>query len=103
MVKLDFIVLAVFALMIFFIGFAFTRIGSKNSQSFFEAGGAIPWWINGLSLFISYFSAGTFVVWGSIAYQHGLVANTIQLTMAISGALVALFINRNGKKQENSC
>lgn len=98
MVKLDFIVLAVFALMIFFIGFAFTRIGSKNSQSFFEAGGAIPWWINGLSLFISYFSAGTFVVWGSIAYQHGLVANTIQLTMAISGALVALFIAQKWKK-----
>lgn len=97
MVQLDFIVLVVFALMIFFIGFAFTRIGSKNSQSFFEAGGAIPWWINGLSLFISYFSAGTFVVWGSIAYQSGLVANTIQLTMAISGALVALFIARKWK------
>lgn len=96
--QLDFIVLAVFALLIFMIGLAFTRIGSKSGQAFFEAGGATPWWINGLSLFISYFSAGTFVVWGSIAYNHGIVANTIQLTMAISGLLVAIFIARRWKR-----
>ena len=98
MIHLDFIVLAVFALLIFGIGLAFTRVGSKNGQAFFEAGGETPWWINGLSLFISYFSAGTFVVWGSIAYKHGLVANTIQLTMAISGGIVALFIAKRWKR-----
>jgi SSS family transporter len=98
MVQLDFIVLVIFAFLIFGIGLAFTRIGSKSSQAFFEAGGATPWWINGLSLFISYFSAGTFVVWGSIAYKHGIVANTIQLTMAISGLLVAVFIAKKWKK-----
>ena len=96
--QLDFIVLVIFAFMIFLIGAAFTRMGSKNGQAFFEAGGATPWWINGLSLFISYFSAGTFVVWGSIAYRHGLVANTIQLTMSISGLLVAVFIARRWKR-----
>lgn len=98
MVQLDFIVLVIFAFLIFGIGLAFTRIGSKSSQAFFEAGGATPWWINGLSLFISYFSAGTFVVWGSIAYKSGIVANTIQLTMAISGLLVAVFIAKKWKK-----
>jgi len=98
MVQLDFIVMAVFALLIFAIGLAFTRTGSKSSQAFFEAGGETPWWINGLSLFISYFSAGTFVVWGSIAYKHGLVANTIQLTMAVSGLIVAVFIAARWKR-----
>ena len=98
MVQLDFIVMGVFALLIFAIGLTFTRVGSKNGQAFFEAGGATPWWINGLSLFISYFSAGTFVVWGSIAYKFGLVSNTIQLTMAISGLIVALFIAAKWKK-----
>jgi len=76
MKQLDFIVMSVFALLIFAIGLAFTKTGSKSGQAFFEAG-ETPWWINGLSLFISYFSAGTFVVWGSIAYKHGLVANAI--------------------------
>src|SRR3990170_3124825 len=96
--QLDFIVMAVFALLILGIGMTFTRIGSKNSAAFFEAGGSTPWWINGLSLFISYFSAGTFVVWGSLAYKHGLVANTIQLTMAVSGLIVALFIAARWKR-----
>ncbi|WP_235884357.1 sodium:solute symporter family protein [Pedobacter hiemivivus] len=96
--QLDFVVMAVFALLIFCIGLTFTRVGSKSGQAFFEAGGETPWWINGLSLFISYFSAGTFVVWGSIAYKHGLVANAIQLTMAISGLIVTLFIAAKWKK-----
>jgi solute:Na+ symporter, SSS family len=96
--QLDFYVMAVFALLIFAIGLTFTRVGSKSGQAFFEAGGQTPWWINGLSLFISYFSAGTFVVWGSIAYKHGLIANMIQLTMAISGLIVALAIAAKWKK-----
>src|SRR6186713_606314 len=96
--QLDIIVMVVFAVMIFAIGLIFTRVGSKSGQAFFEAGGETPWWINGLSLFISYFSAGTFVVWGSIAYKHGLVANAIQLTMAVSGLLTALFIAGKWKK-----
>ncbi|MBL7813382.1 MAG: Na+:solute symporter [Saprospiraceae bacterium] len=98
MVQLDLIVMAVFAALILAIGMAFTRMGSKNAQSFFEAGGETPWWINGLSLFISYFSAGTFVVWGSIAYKAGFVANGIQLTMVFGGLLVAWFIAKTWKR-----
>jgi solute:Na+ symporter, SSS family len=98
MVQLDLIVMAVFAALILAIGMAFTRMSSKNSQSFFEAGGETPWWINGLSLFISYFSAGTFVVWGSIAYKAGFVANGIQLTMVLGGLIVAWFIAKKWKR-----
>ena len=98
MVQLDFIVMAVFALLILGIGMAFTRVGSKNSSAFFEAGGSTPWWINSISLFISYFSAGTFVVWGSIAYKSGFVANGIQMTMVIGGLLVAWFVAAKWKR-----
>lgn len=98
MAQLDFIVMGVFALLVLGIGMMFTRIGSKNSSAFFEAGGATPWWINSISLFISYFSAGTFVVWGSIAYKSGFVANGIQLTMVFGGMLVALFIAAKWKR-----
>ena len=61
-------------------------------KSFFAAGGAVPWWINGLSLFMGFFSAGTFVVWGSIAYTHGMVSLMIQWTMAIAGLIVGFYI-----------
>ncbi|WP_240469651.1 sodium:solute symporter family protein [Cyclobacterium sp. SYSU L10401] len=61
-------------------------------KSFFAAGGAVPWPINGLSLFMSFFSAGTFVVWGSIAYEWGWVAISIQMAMCISGFLIGAYI-----------
>jgi SSS family transporter len=95
---IDFTVMSVFAVLIMAIGLIFTRQSSKSTKSFFEAGGQTPWWINGLSLFISYFSAATFVVWGSIAYKFGLVANTIQFTMCLSGLITALFIAGRWKK-----
>ncbi|HEY4287825.1 MAG TPA: sodium:solute symporter family protein [Puia sp.] len=96
--KLDFAVMSIFAILMVIIGLVFTVQSSKSSKSFFEAGGQTPWWINGLSLFISYFSAATFVVWGSIAYRYGLVANAIQFTMCLSGFVTALFIAGRWKK-----
>src|ERR1041384_3786253 len=98
MSKLDFVVMSVFAILMVIIGLIFTVQSSKSSKSFFEAGGQTPWWINGLSLFISYFSAATFVVWGSIAYRYGLVANAIQFTMCVSGFVTAIFIAGRWKK-----
>lgn len=91
MPALDYIVIAIFTLLIFVVGVSFTRSGS-SMKSFFAAGGTLPWWLSGLSLFMSFFSAGTFVVWGSIAYQYGWVAVTIQWMMALGGVLIALFI-----------
>ncbi|WP_219929312.1 sodium:solute symporter family protein [Sphingobacterium athyrii] len=80
-----------FAGIVIVAGLSFGKTG-KTMKSYFAAGGAVPWQISGLSLFMSFFSAGTFVVWGSIAYQYGLVAVVIQLTMCIGGVLVGKFI-----------
>ena len=67
-------------------------------KSFFAAGGALPWWMSGLSLFMSFFSAGTFVVWGSIAYTSGWVAISIQWTMAIAGLIIGFYIAPRWRK-----
>lgn len=88
---LDIGVVLVFTLLVFVCGMSFSGSG-KNVKSFFAAGGALPWWMSGLSLFMSFFSAGTFVVWGSIAYSSGWVAVTIQWTMAIAGLVIGLYI-----------
>lgn len=97
MTLLDYVTVALFAFGILLAGLSFSRSG-KNMKSFFAAGGAVPWWISGLSLFMGFFSAGTFVVWGSIAYTYGWVAITIQLTMAIAGFLTGLFIAPRWRK-----
>jgi SSS family transporter len=88
---LDIIIIIFFSLGIVCAGLAFTRQG-KNMKSFFAAGGSMPWYMSGLSLFMGFFSAGTFVVWGSIAYSQGWVAVTIQWTMAVAGFVVGTFI-----------
>ncbi len=94
---LDYIVLLLFSLIIILAGISFARSG-KNLTSFFAGGGSVPWGISGLSLFMSFFSAGTFVVWGSIAYDLGWVSVTIQWTMCIGGILVGLILAPRWKK-----
>lgn len=88
---LDFITIICFALGIITAGLSFSKSG-KSMKSFFAAGGEVPWWISGLSLFMGFFSAGTFVVWGSIAYSDGFVAITIQMCMCIAGFIVGFLI-----------
>jgi len=91
MAVLDYITIFLFTAGILVAGMSFSKTGS-SMKSFFAAGGDVPWWISGLSLFMGFFSAGTFVVWGSIAYSYGWVAITIQLTMCLAGFLVGLFL-----------
>jgi Na+/proline symporter len=81
MTTLDIITIVLFSLGVVLVGLAFSRKG-KSMQSFFAANGTMPWYMSGLSLFMGFFSAGTFVVWGSIAYSMGWVSITIQWTMA---------------------
>lgn len=85
--NIDTIVIFVFSAFVLSIGLVFARTGT-NLKSFFAGGESVPWFIGGLSLFMSFFSAGTFVAWGSIAYKYGWVAITIQWTMCI-GALIS--------------
>lgn len=84
---LDFITIILFSIGVLVTGISFSRTG-KDMKGFFAGGGNVPWGLSGLSLFMGFFSAGTFVVWGSIAYSYGLVAIVIQLTMAVAGFAV---------------
>ena len=88
----DTIVIIAFSLLIILIGLSFSKKGGGDMVSFFAAGGAVPWWINSLSLFMGFVSASTFVVWGSIAYSSGWVAITIQWAMSVAGVVTGLLI-----------
>lgn len=92
MTSIDYIVIVLFSLLIIFIGLSFSKKSGNDMVSFFAAGGAVPWWINSLSLFMGFVSASTFVVWGSIAYSSGWVAISIQWAMSVAGLLVGFLI-----------
>ncbi len=89
---IDTAIIFIFSAFVLGIGMLFARTG-RNLKSFFAGGEAVPWFIGGLSLFMSFFSAGTFVAWGSIAYKYGWVAVTIQWTMCLGALVTGLFLS----------
>lgn len=94
---IDTLVIFIFSAFVLVIGMLFARTG-RNMKSFFAGGESVPWFIGGLSLFMSFFSAGTFVAWGSIAYKYGWVSVTIQWMMALGGLVTAVLLAPRWKK-----
>jgi solute:Na+ symporter, SSS family len=87
----DWIVLALYLAGTLLVGVFLGRM-VNNSSDLFAAGGRSPWWISGLSAFMTMFSANTFVVWGGIAYQHGLVAVMINLCYGVAAIAVGFTV-----------
>lgn len=83
---LDLAVFVIYAAGMLAMGAVFVRL--KNTREMFAAGGQSPWWLSGLSAFMTTFSAGTFVVWGGIAYQHGLVGVSILVVIGVAAVFV---------------
>ncbi|MEA1064232.1 sodium:solute symporter family protein [Erwinia sp. HR93] len=68
---LDYIVMALYALMIIFITlWAMRRVDS--TRDFFAAGGKMPWWLSGVSHHMSGYSAAVFVAYAAVAYHYGI-------------------------------
>ncbi len=87
MTLIDYIVIAGFMVWMLVIGWIFSR-RVKSSSDMFAAGGQSPWWVSGLSGFMTIFSAGTFVVWGGLAYRLGFVAVSILMVLGMSAIVV---------------
>lgn len=63
MQSVDYFVIVIYLVGIVAAGMVFAG-RMKSSSDMFAAGGLSPWWVSGLSGFMTMFSAGTFVVWG---------------------------------------
>ncbi len=97
MQTVDYLVFIAYLVGIVLVGVGLSR-KNKNAADMFAAGGESPWWTSGLSAFMTMFSAGTFVVWGGIAYQHGFVAVIINLCYGVAALLAGYFVAEHWKK-----
>ncbi|MEX0643052.1 MAG: Na+:solute symporter [Pirellulales bacterium] len=95
--SVDYAVLVFYVLGIFLVGVGLSG-KVKNTGDLFKAGGKSPWWASGISGFMTMFSAGTFVVWGGIAYRHGFVAVFINLMYGVAALLVGWFVAGRWKR-----
>ena len=91
MTFLDYFVLVIYAAGMLFIGSILSK-RNKNSADMFAVSKQAPWWLSGVSAFMSAFSAGTFVVWGGVAYRDGAVAISILMALGISSFIVGKFL-----------
>lgn len=91
MALIDCIVLAAYLLGTLAVGLHYAG-RNKRSQDMFAAGGQSPWWVSGLSGFMTLKSAGTFVVWGGLAYREGVVAIAINTCIGFSAILVGWLV-----------
>ncbi len=70
----------------------------KRTDDFFKGGGAIPWWMAGISCYVGYTSAFVFVVYGQMAYKHGLVALCAMPCGFFGFAFSAVFLAKRWRK-----
>ncbi len=88
--QLDYIVIGVYIIMLSVVGVYLTRF-NKTSDDFFKGGGKIPWWIAGLSTFVSGFSAFMFVAAAGYTYANGLPA-VVMFTSAFWGYWIGYYV-----------
>ena len=64
----DYLVIGIYLVLMLGIGFYFSRF-MKGGKDFFIGGNLIPWWVSGISLYMTMFSAWTFTGGASFVYQ----------------------------------
>ena len=83
MKSLDIIVLVAYIALVVGVGFWFAR-RSKTSEGFMKAGGRLPGWVIGLSLFGTYLSSNTFIGVPGKAYAGNWNAFVFSLSIPIA-------------------
>lgn len=81
----DYLVIAGYFVLVLWIGLWF-RNRLANMKDYFAGGNQIPWWMAGISHYMSSFSAFSFIAYAQIGYTYGWVAVTL-FWVAVPGCL----------------
>lgn len=87
---IDWGVIFIYFLGLLAVGAIFAR-KAKTASGMFVAGRSSPWWLSGISAYMAMFSAGTFVVWGGISYEYGMVGAVICSMYGIAAFIAGRF------------
>lgn len=87
----DQIVIAGYFVLLAGIGLFFWR-RMRRARDLFTAGNNVPWWLAGVSFYLTAFSAFTFVAYAEMAYRYGLVAMTMTWSSAAAMVVGTMFL-----------
>ncbi|CUU10131.1 transporter, SSS family [Candidatus Kryptobacter tengchongensis] len=88
--NVDYIVLALYFILMLSIGIYYSKF-SKGVHNYFAAGNKVPWWISGISLYMTNFSAWTFTAAAGFIYHtswYGVVYISSGIVTYFLGALL---------------
>ncbi len=83
LVAADHIIIAGYFVLLASIGVYFWR-RMRHVRDLFTGGNRIPWWLAGVSFYLTAFSAFTFVAYSEMAYRYGLVSVTLAWSSAVA-------------------
>ena len=72
MQTIDYLVVALFFMVLILTGVWAYFKKVKSANDFFVAGGKLPWWLAGISHHVSGYSGAVFVAYAALAYTHGI-------------------------------
>ena len=91
MSRIDWAAVIIYMAIITGVGVYFSRYMRKVAD-FFKGGNEIPWWLSGISMYMTGFSAFVFVAYAAMAYKFGFMAATLCWTAAPAYLIGAYFI-----------
>ena len=93
----DYIVLVGYFALMLGIGIYFYRY-MRGMKDYFSGGNRIPWWLSGISFYMSSFSAFAFVGYSTMAYKFGWVAVTLFWTAVPATLVSVVFFSRKWRR-----
>lgn len=87
----DHIVISGYFVLLVVIGLYFWN-RMRDARDLFAGGRNVPWWLSGVSFYLTGFSAFTFVAYSEMAYRYGLVAVTLSWSAAVAMLAGTVFL-----------
>jgi solute:Na+ symporter, SSS family len=93
----DYVVIFGYFVVVLLVGLYFNK-KQKAAQDYFAGGHQVPWWLAGISHYMSSFSAFTFIAYSQIAYMYGFVGVTLFWTTTPACILGGLIFARRWRR-----
>ncbi|MCX6623164.1 MAG: Na+:solute symporter [Acidobacteria bacterium] len=93
----DYVVILGYFLVVLSLGLYFNK-RQAASKDYFAGGHQVPWWLAGISHYMSSFSAFTFIAYSQIAYTFGWVAITLFWASAPACAMGGLLFAKRWRR-----
>jgi SSS family solute:Na+ symporter len=91
---IDWLIVAIILVICFAPALFFGRRAGKNTSEFFASGRAVPWWLGGLSMVATTFSADTPNLVTDIVRRNGVAGNWVWWAFVLTGVATVFFYAR---------